>query len=243
MTMTHESGLAWMLRASAKLVGPPGSLTFLTVCVGLGLVAIYIWPRHRGAGRGWLLLVAGVYLALSLPCTAGAITDRLPTPARSSAVRPIDTLIVLDGDNWRGRVRTAGAAFAADAPRVVWVFGHAWLLEPLMAAGIPSSKIAHVSGDATTRGQMTHLRMLYASSNPGSMAIVASRLHMPRVAALAHTMDLPVAQLPSPLDDEPPVSGVWRLIPAYSALRASQDALYEHAALAYYRWHGWIIPP
>jgi hypothetical protein len=29
-------------------------------------------------------------------------------------------------------------------------------------------------------------------------------------------------------------------VPTYIALRVSRDALYEHAALAYYRSRGWI---
>jgi hypothetical protein len=29
-------------------------------------------------------------------------------------------------------------------------------------------------------------------------------------------------------------------IPTYTALRVSRDALYEHAALAYYGWRRWI---
>jgi hypothetical protein len=29
-------------------------------------------------------------------------------------------------------------------------------------------------------------------------------------------------------------------VPTYYALRVSRDAIYEHVALRYYRWHGWI---
>jgi hypothetical protein len=63
---------------------------------------------------------------------------------------------------------------------------------------------------------------------------------MPRVAALAQTAGLELDLLASPVDQEPPTEGVWRLVPTYLALRVSRDAIYEHAALAYYRWRGWI---
>jgi hypothetical protein len=43
----------------------------------------------------------------------------------------------------------------------------------------------------------------------------------------------------SAIDDEPPVSGPGLWAPTYIALRVSRDALYEHAALVYYRWRGW----
>jgi hypothetical protein len=33
---------------------------------------------------------------------------------------------------------------------------------------------------------------------------------------------------------------LWQFLPTYASLLVSRDALYEYAALAYYRWRGWI---
>jgi hypothetical protein len=63
---------------------------------------------------------------------------------------------------------------------------------------------------------------------------------MPRIAALARSAGVAPLLLPSPIDDEPPAVGVWRFVPTYIGLRTSRDAMYEHAALVYYRNKGWI---
>jgi hypothetical protein len=70
--------------------------------------------------------------------------------------------------------------------------------------------------------------------------VVASRLQAPRVWALARAMGLGILVMPSPVDDEPAASGLRAFVPSYLALRVSRDAIYEHVALAYYRWQGWI---
>ena len=46
--------------------------------------------------------------------------------------------------------------------------------------------------------------------------------------------------LPSPVDVEPNGEGIDGWTPKYVALRMSRDAIYEHAAMAYYRWKGVI---
>jgi hypothetical protein len=63
---------------------------------------------------------------------------------------------------------------------------------------------------------------------------------MPRIRALTATRGLDLTLLSSPLDDEPAMEGWGRFRPSYVALRTSRDAIYEHVALVYYRWRGWI---
>jgi hypothetical protein len=55
------------------------------------------------------------------------------------------------------------------------------------------------------------------------------------MAALIRSRNCPVALLPSAVDAEPPTAGTDRFVPSYLALRLSRDAIYEHAALVYYR--------
>ena len=91
----------------------------------------------------------------------------------------------------------------------------------------------------TTREQIAQLARI-VEAGPGRPALVASRLQMARVAALVRVAGLEVTLISSPIDDEPPTSGLQRFVPMYIALRVSRDALYEHVALAYYAWRGWI---
>jgi hypothetical protein len=57
---------------------------------------------------------------------------------------------------------------------------------------------------------------------------------------MARAMGLDIQTVPSPIDDEPPRTGIKRVVPSYIGLRVSRDALYEHMAIAYYTRKGWI---
>jgi uncharacterized SAM-binding protein YcdF (DUF218 family) len=220
----------------------PGSKGFLIVCLGIGLLLTYVWPRHRGIGRAWLVMISGAYLVLGLPWVANAIANRLPPsrPADLASFRRVDTLIVLDGDNRVGRVSQAEAVYAIAQPGTVRVLGQVWVVDALVKAGIPTNQITRESGPTTTRDQMAWVQGLLAKKPNDRTALIASRLQMPRVEALAKAAGLRLILIPSRIDTEPPTTGVWLFVPTYVALRVSRDALYEHAAIAYYRCRGWI---
>jgi hypothetical protein len=219
-----------------KLLGAPGSIPFLLLAVLAGL-ALFRSARWRPTGLAWLAAVGIVYAALAMPVVAHAIADALP--AVESHQRAADVLIVLDGDNRRGRVRELARILGEYRPKRVWVLGDRWILEVLAEAGVSRSSFQYDRTARTTRAQIDQVQAM-AATEPGAMTIVASRLQAPRVAALLRTKGLPAAVRAAPLDAEPSPSGWMRFVPSYSALRTSRDALYEHAALAYYQWQGWI---
>jgi len=223
-----------------KMIGPPGSGRFFVACVALALFAMYRWPRRRPLARLWLCAVTGLYVVLSLPFAANAIAARLPAVPEPRLFTGTGVVILIDGDNWFGRVRAAGQLFATGRLNVVWLVGSRRRLDDLRDAGIPRDRIRLAEGDSRTRNQMATVRSLAAGSADQPVVIIASRVQMPRVAALARRLGIGAALLPSALDDEPPASGARVFVPAYAALRLSQDALYEHAALAYYIRRGWI---
>jgi hypothetical protein len=105
---------------------------------------------------------------------------------------------------------------------------------------VDPAALRHETGVSNTRDQIDWV-VLFVREHPDSrVAVVASRLQMPRVRALADAQNLRVAFVAAPIDTDPASVGWRRLWPSYAALRASRDAIYEHAALAYYRWRGWI---
>lgn len=227
-----------------KSVFTPGSRSFLIVCLGVWVALRWVWPRSPRIGSGWLATVAFAYLALGLPWVANALADRL-TPSRADDVDPlppVDTLVVLDGDNRVGRVRQAGRVYDGARPGSVRVLGEDWLVTALVGVGIERRRIAQDPGPRTTRDQIAWVQRLMARQPADRTALIASRLQMRRVAALARAARLPLVLVPSPIDMEPPTSGVRLFVPTYVALRVSRDALYEHAALVYYTWRGWIEP-
>ena len=222
----------------------PGSVGFLIVSAAVGLALRFLWPRNRRFAHAWLTTIAFVYLIMSLPWVANTLSDRLPR-IQSADSRPLgaaETIVVFDGDNRVGRVRETHRVYAAARPKVVHVLGAPWLVHALEKAGIPANAMAQDPVPSTTREQMVWVAQRFPRDGAGYVAVIASRLQMPRVAALARAAGVPLVPVASPVDDEPPTAGIRLFLPTYIALRVSRDALYEHAALAYYAWRGWIRP-
>jgi Uncharacterized conserved protein len=222
-----------LLKALLKATGGPGSIPFLLLGLGLGFALHRLGERGRRLGRVWIVILSVLYLVLGMPIVANQIADSLTTyhPMDDlSRFGRVDTVVVLDGDNRRGRVREARRLYDTVHPGRVVVSGDAWMVEALVKAGIPSSAIVHDEVPQTTWEQLERLR---AMDGPQTV-VVASRLQMPRLAEFAEAMGLTVRLAPAPLDAEPANSGAWVWVPSYLALRKSRDALYEHAARAYY---------
>ena len=124
------------------------------------------------------------------------------------------------------------------------VSGQAWLRDELVAGGVPEGQVSREAVTANTREQILWLRALTTGrSSAGQVAVIASRLQAPRVAALIQRAGIRTTVIPAPIDAEPSNTGVWSVVPSYSALRLSRDALYEWMALQYYERRGWIDPP
>ena len=224
-----------------KVVGAPGSIGFLALCCGVGLFLTHVWPRRPVLGGTWLFAVLCAYVVLGTPVVAQDIADTLsgyrPVP-ELARLAPPDVIVAFGGDNVRGRARETLRAFAAWPSARIVLFGDDWLLEQLLDGGIPAGQITHDPRPPNTLEQMVAVRDYVRTHPHEATAVVASRLQMPRIAALADAMRFPVMLLPSPADVEPPRAGPGRWLPRYTALRISRDAIYEHAALVYYRWKG-----
>ena len=223
-----------------KALGSSVSLWYLLI----GLVAfgmcLFVWPRTRRFAKHWLLWVTGVYVVFGLPVVASAIVASLPTVAGSPVQRPVRDLIILDGDNRRGRLQEALRILEADSPDSVWILGDKWFLDELEILGYARDRFRHETKTSNTREQIDWVGR-FVAEHPGSTpVVVASRLQMPRIVRLARAKGIDVGLVASPIDVEPAASGWQVWVPSYLALRASRDAVYEHAALSYYRWKGWI---
>jgi uncharacterized SAM-binding protein YcdF (DUF218 family) len=226
-----------------KVIGGPGSIGFLAMCSAFGLVLARVSPRTRQIGRIWLLSVYTGYIALGLPFIANYLAARLSSYQPISdlaSLKGTDAIIVLDGDNRLGRVRETHRLFEVTSPRWVIVSGSEWLMTGLIETGIPADRLITDFNASTTLDQMHRLPQLLNGREATRVVIIASRLQMPRVAALTRATGLSAVLAPSSIDDEPPTSGIRLIVPAYTALRVSRDAIYEHFALAYYRRQGWI---
>ena len=216
-----------------KLLGAPGSIPFLAISIVLGVVLLRFTRRFRRVGMVWLAVISTGYFVLALPIVGHAVADRLPH-VRTARPDRIATLVVLDGDNRRGRVRELQRVLESDRPATVWVLGDRWILDALKEAGVSSSTFRHDETARTTLTQIDQVEHI-ARQNAGATAVIASRLQAPRIIGLIQARGISVTVLPSAVDDEPPTSGPGRFIPSYIALRLSRDAIYEHAALGYYR--------
>jgi uncharacterized SAM-binding protein YcdF (DUF218 family) len=223
-----------------KAVGPPGSMNFLALGCAIGLCLGAAGPRFRRVGRFWLLGLYVGYVVGGIPVVAHAIADRLPAFAATVNVSPrLDTVIVLGGDNSVGRLREAQRLLSMLSSAAVVVAGDEWIVEHLVEAGVPRERIATEDAARTTRDQIVGLAHVIGNG-PAHVVIVASRLQMPRVAALLRAQHLEAMLAPAPVDIEPPRSGWRAFLPRYAGLRITRDALYEHLALRYYSRQGWI---
>jgi uncharacterized SAM-binding protein YcdF (DUF218 family) len=171
---------------------------------------------------------------------ATSIASSLPAYALAPPEDPTRVLVVLDGDNRRGRLRETLRLLRRDNPETVWIVGDVWFLDELELEGFPRDRFRHETSRANTREQLEWTAWFIAE-HPGSRpTLVASRLQAPRVAALAEANGLGIGLVASPIDDEPPSMG-WRAwVPSYIGFRTSRDAIYEHLALWHYRRQGWI---
>ena len=177
---------------------------------------------------------------LALPATANAIAGSLPSLPQTVIVpETINQVAVFDGDNRRGRVRTTRQLAAANSATVA-VLGDRWIADALLEGGFPPARVIETDLTGTTRDQIAWVQQYEQRAPNARIIIVASRLQAPRVWRLTQRAHLRAAIVASPIDDEPPVSGPRLWVPTYIALRVSRDALYEHAALVYYRWRGWV---
>jgi uncharacterized SAM-binding protein YcdF (DUF218 family) len=223
-----------------KAIGPPGSAGFIALGLTIGVGLLCVWPRRVRPALTWIALLLVGHLLLALPVVSNLVADSLSSVRPTQAVVPARLLVVLEGNHAEGRARETSRASRLWPEAPVLVLGDDWFVHRLVRNGVPRSRIHQLSGPATTREQMESLRQ-YLSDHPAApAAIVASRVHMRRVTALAATMGLQLLPLPAPLNSEPPRSGVAQWLPSDAALRLAGAALYEYAALAYYSSRGWI---
>jgi uncharacterized SAM-binding protein YcdF (DUF218 family) len=227
----------------AKAVGGPGSTGFLILSTSAGALAAYAGGRARHLAKIWLLLVFAGYLAAALPVVSRSAVDGLPGYSAGrgeQAATQTDMLFVLSGDNARGRARQTRAVLNTVGPRCVIVSGGPQFVRTVLEAGVAPEGLIVDATATTTRAQIDTLAGWANRCGAQRVVLVASALSMPRIAALVRTTPIPVVLLPSPLDDDLPGAGIGLNIPSRAALHVSRDALYEHAALAYYRYRGWI---
>jgi len=228
----------WWLKA----IGGPGSLGFFLAVAACAL-ALRRFSRTRRAGTWMLVALPISYLLLAVPAVANGFAGSAASVHAEPAAEygHFDEIFVLDGDNYRSRASLTATLAPALQPRRIWVVGGGELRDALVAGGIRSGQWRWAeTGARTTYDQMLWIRESIAERHVQRAAIVASRLHAPRVTAIAKQLQMNVVVIPSPVDAEPSMSGVRRWVPSLAGLRLSREGLYERIAVAYYRRNGWM---
>jgi len=205
----------------------------------IAFVALRVAPgrRTRRLVLGCAAFVLCSYLVLAMPVTALWLIANLPQPhvSNTASSGPIQTLFLFDCDNRAGRILGTLDIHRRAPIDTVWLLGPDYLLEELVAAGIPAGRIRHDPSAGDTATQIAQVRERMGQPGAGTSAILASRIQMPRIAQFVQAAGIDIQLLASPLDREPASHGIWTIIPAYGALMASRDAIYELAAIAYYQ--------
>lgn len=114
------------------------------------------------------------------------------------------------------------------------------MLEELVAAGVPMARVRLESQSGSTREQAVNLAgLMLADGNP-TLVLVTSPIHMRRALAALRAEGLNPLPSPSAQHSEGHIVSSGGLIPHPAALDASEAALREALALAYYRLQGWL---
>jgi hypothetical protein len=103
--------------------------------------------------------------------------------------------------------------------------------------GVQPERIRHDDQAENTSDQIRRTLEWVKSGKFGRAAILVSCLQAPRTRLLAARAGLNIPVLAAPLDEELPDGGPGRFLPSFLALAVTRDAVYELAALQYYRWY------
>ena len=220
-----------------KLSGGPGSLRLLLLLLAAGFTILVALPRRRRAAITGLASVTLAYLVMATPAAADLTMRILPesAPVEDSDIQDIQTLFFFDGDNRFGRVREFERIYRVARLERIYMLGRLSVYKDLRLMGIPSRQIEHDETPDNTSDQIRRTVAALAAGESGRAAILASCLQAPRVRLLAGQAGLNLPVLAAPLDEDLPKAGIGRFVPSFAALAVTRDALYEVAALAYYR--------
>ena len=244
----------------------PGSPWFLIVAVGVAL-PLLSRPRGAVWARRWLTALLALYVALSMPLVAGWLHRTLAgtgpisdaREARDAAtivllgngavtVGPADTAIHLPSVNTALNVSEAARLYRLLGRRRIVASGgmppaggnvrpeSEVMRAYLVALGVGVGDIVLESKSTTTTEQAEQVAGLLPKS--ARVLLVTAPAHMPRAAALFRHRGLDV--VPAVSGSLPDTSSTWTedLVPNRFALRASEAALYEVLAFAFYRLRG-----
>jgi uncharacterized SAM-binding protein YcdF (DUF218 family) len=247
----------------------PGSPWFLVVGVGVALLLLS-GERTRIWGRRWLAVLFLLYVALSMPMVSswlhrtlagtGPITDARQARDVSTivllgngvvSVGPAATAIHLPGLNTALNISEAARLYRLLGRRRIIASGgipptgagkraeSEVMRDYLARLGVAGEDIALESASTNTTEQA---ELVAALLPPGArVLLVTTPAHMPRAAALFRSRGVDV--VPAVSDSLPGSEGRWTeaVVPNRYALRASETAVYELVAFAFYRLRGDIV--
>ncbi len=228
--------MPWIL---IKYAVVPGSLPFLALALVAGILLRRVQPRLAWV---WLVAIALLYTALSLPPVAVRLARSLDTAGPLSR---FDTLpqhvavVALGGDYEEGRVREAARLFERLDPPLFILSGDEKMHAAAVEAGIPADRITWESTSRTTREQALKVAEALRDRGVERFVLVASSIHMPRALAAFRAAGL------DPIPSASSVAAGWptsatRFFPRWSALQLSTASIYEYLALRMYRLRGWL---
>jgi hypothetical protein len=207
--------LVTYLLSFIKSIGGPGSLGFLLTGLLAAVVAAGYWPARRRLTAAAFGMLVMSYVVLALPPVGLGLVNALPASPEPSveAIRGIRALVIFDGDNRVGRQRRTHQVLRLASPPEVWVLGAEYLVADVRVALTGTSRLHHDATTWNTSAQVERVQHVAAQWPSMTTAVIASRIQMPRIAAMFHAAGPAVLLVPSGLDREIVVSGLKSLVP------------------------------
>jgi uncharacterized SAM-binding protein YcdF (DUF218 family) len=224
----------------AKTLFAPGTVPFAILVAAAGVLLSVRRGRSRRFGVSICAALAGAYFVLALPASAERLSAGLMKFDRLHDVHDAggaSTIVMIGGDSAHARVVETLRLFHLLRPRWIVDSSPPDMRQALIAGGVPPERIIAEVTARTTREQAVAVAELVRARNLGPVVLVASAIHMPRALGAFRAAGLSVVPSPSATRQ---IAGLPRYWPAYDGLRLSREAIYEHVAIVYYRWKGWM---
>lgn len=224
----------WGRRALVLLLGGYWLLS-LPMCAallerGLGTGQRQLASKAAAAGADTIVVLSGGGNSYGAPGL------QIQTPSSATAMRTLEAIRVY---RLLGEPLVILSGGIGD-PQVTLAPESDVMQREMLRAGVPVARLVMETRSQNTRDEAVEVARMLAERGIGRFVLVTSAQHMRRALATFRAVGLDPVPAATAAPDDDQTHARWQLLPSSSALRASQSAMREVLATAYYWWRGWL---
>ena len=224
----------WGRRALVLLLGGYWllSLPFCAALLerGLGAGQLQLASKDAAAGTNTIVVLSGGGNSYGAPGL------QIHTPSSATAMRTLEAIRIY---RMLGEPLVILSGGIGD-PQVTLAPESNVMQREMLLAGVPGVRLVLETRSQNTRDEAVEVSRILAERGIGRFVLVTSAQHMWRALASFRAVGLDPVPAATAAPDDDQTRTRWQLLPSSSALRASQSAMREVLATAYYWWRGWL---